>query len=323
MYPATTTGRNENAFNTITNESASADSALLTAAVSKTFQDHIRLLPEGRRSKTIQEMLEFIKKHYPGEILEFQKPFHKREVTLAENSSETGAVSISPMEKLVADHNCHELIANLNSMVEEFNTKLKHFIKYSQDSEISSYLREDASRRFSKQLEDFGKHINKRTNQDCERARADSGTVVKTQQKLDAWHNSVKVLSQGLLDPLLDNPEGPNHNSREKDKALSTLKDIQSLKHDIGKKDYFKIDSILRYLTTNAPRENICSRLSNLILTDFIGSGNLMVFQKTLQRLFDYYHFIPYEGPLGEITNDLYESIQIYAAMKKPTGFNY
>ncbi|MGI2026053.1 hypothetical protein [Endozoicomonas acroporae] len=328
MFPATTDYKFAPSTRTAqpathTAQPPSGSSALITAAVSQSFKTHIKSLPEEIRSKTIQEMLKFINDQFPEELPKFQQTLDKRGIALAENSSETVAVSISPMEKLVADHNCPELITDLNSMVEEFNTQLKHFIKYSEDSEISSYLRENASRRFSKQLEDFGKDIHKRTNQNCEIGRAESKVVVETQKKLDAWHNSVKTLTQGLLDPLLNNPEGPDHNSREKDEALSTLNDIQSLKQNVGKKDYFKIDGILRYLTTNAPRENICSRLSNLILTDFIGGGNLMIFQKTLQRLFDYYHFIPYEGPLSEITDELCESIQIYAAMKKPTGFDY
>ncbi|WP_422459977.1 hypothetical protein [Endozoicomonas sp. ALB115] len=328
MFPATTDYKFVPSTHTAqpathTAQPPSGSSALITAAVFQSFKTHITSLPEEIRSKTIQETLMFIHDQFPNELPKFQQTLDKRRVTLAESSSETGAVSISPMKKLVDDHNCPELITDLNSMVEEFNNNLKYFIKYSQDNEISSHLREDGSRRFSKQLEGFGKDIHKRTNQGCERVRADSKTVVKTKQKLDAWHNSVKILSQGLLDPLLDGPEGPDHNSREKDKALSTLHDIQRLKQNVGKNDYFKIDGILRYLTKKAPRENICSRLSNLILSDFIGSGNLMLFQKTLQRLFDYYHFIPFEGPLGEITDELCESIQIYAAMKKPTGFDY
>ncbi|WBA83269.1 hypothetical protein [Endozoicomonas sp. GU-1] len=321
MFPATTDYKF--ASSTHTAQPPSGSSALITAAVSQSFKAHITSLSEEIRSKTIQETLMFIHDQFPNELPKFQETLDKRRITLAENSSETGAVSIRPLEKLVADHNCPELITDLNSMVKEFNTHLKHFINYSEDSEISSYLREHSSRRFSKQLEDFGKDIHKRTNQNCEAGHADSKVVVETQRKLVAWHNSVKILIHGLLDPLFNNPEGPDHNSREKDKALATLHDIQSLKQDVGKNDYFKIDGILRYLTTKVPRENICSRLSDLILTDFIGSGNLKVFQKTLQRLFDYYHFIPFEGPLGEITDELCESIQIYAAMKKPTGFDY
>ncbi|MGO0306480.1 hypothetical protein ACTL6P_07680 [Endozoicomonas acroporae] len=289
----------------------------LALAVPQSYQNHVRSLPEDRRRETLQEMLWFIKEQFPEEMSAFfERSLENREVTHAENSSEPRVVSISPMEKLIAHHDCPELTAHLNSMVEEFNANLKHFISYSQNSELPSNMRERASKKFSKQLEDFGNDIHKMTSQDCESSRANRKVVAATQKKLAAWHNSVKILCQGLLDPFLDDPEGFNHNSTEKDKALSALSDIQSLKQDVGKKDYFKIDILLNYLAKGGLHNHVCSRLSDLILTDFIGSGNLIIFQKTLQRLFEYYQFIPYEGSLGEITNDLYDSIKLFATMK-------
>ncbi|MGO0306481.1 hypothetical protein ACTL6P_07685 [Endozoicomonas acroporae] len=329
MYPATTTGRNQYAS---TDHSASGSSALITFSVSQAFHKLVKTLESSdkvRCSETIQEMLWFINNEFPDVMLRFQeKSFSEREVTtLAENSSETRAVTISPMEKLIANHKSFDLITHLNSLVADFNIRLTVFTGHFHDSESCPSNREMNLNIFSSKLHDFGKDILKKTNRTCDiDTYHDSEACIElaeeTKRKLEAWHNSVKVLSEGLVDPLLDKSEGLDHNSSEKENAISHLKEIQKLQHEDGKKDYHKIDILLRYSANSAAlRETVRSRMSDCILKDFIGSDNLLVFLKTMQLLFDYYQFTPYNEPLGEIEKDLCDTIKKYAKMKKPVGY--
>ncbi|MBO9493018.1 hypothetical protein J7438_02785 [Thalassotalea sp. G20_0] len=318
MFPATTCTTDQSASSTA--QPTSDSSALLSAAFSKAFQRYVMTLSGMNEcSLTIQEMLKFINDHFPREMLNFQKSLEDRELTVAENSCETKAVTIHPMGKLLDKYECFELPENLNSLVKDFNFKLNHFKNNLQDSENPSELRKMNLLMFSTRLYDFGKDILKKTN--CLISRADKKNAEEIQWNLNTWHNSVKILSEGVLDPLLDETEGLNQNSIEKDNAISLLDEIQKLLQKHGKKDYYKIDILLRSLANGMFRETARSRLSGYILTDFIGSGDLVVFQKTMQLLFDYYQFTPYDGPLGEIGTDLCDTIKMYAAMKKPTGF--
>ncbi|WP_422448951.1 MULTISPECIES: hypothetical protein [unclassified Endozoicomonas] len=328
MYPATTTGRNQYASNIRTVQTVSDSSALVTVTVSQAFQNNVKALKmsdKGKCSEAIQGMLRFINNEFPDEMSSFQeKPFRERGVTtLAENSSETRAVTISPMEKLIANHKSFELITHLNSLVDDFNARLTAFTGYYHDSELPPSVRKRELNIFSPKLNDFGKDILKKTNGDCDTFYGGSEFAEETKRQLDAWHNSVKILIEGLVDPLLDKSEGLDHNSSEKENAIFLLKEIQKLQHEDGKKDYHKIDILLKYSSNStALRETFRSHMSDCILKDFIGSDNLLVFLKTMQLLFDYYQFTPHNEPLGEITKDFCDTIKKYAEMKKPAGYS-
>ncbi|MGI2026051.1 hypothetical protein [Endozoicomonas acroporae] len=322
MYPATTTGRNENVFNAITGESASGNTALLTAAVSKSFQNHIKSLPEGMRSKTIQEMLEFINKHFPDEILKFQKPFHERGITLADDSSETGAVSIHPMGKLLDKYECFELPEHLNSLVDNFNSELTLIKNIEEDTETSPFLKKRQMKRFSEPFVNFGRYILERSSPLCNPNNSGGSTysdctaaALKTKSNLESWHNSIKFLCEGVFDPLLAEPGSPDYNGRDKDKAIDLLKKMEVLMKTNEDIYYVKIDKTLGMIKRGIFRDKARSYLTGSILEHFIGSRNLVVFQKTMQMFFEYYQFTP-EPAFIEISPELNEIIKSYSEKK-------
>ncbi|MBO9482448.1 hypothetical protein [Salinisphaera sp. G21_0] len=314
-----TTGRNENALYTFANESGSDGSALLTDAVSKTFQDHIKLLPEGRRGKTIQEMLRFVNRNFPGEIVEFERSLRDRGVALAEDSSETGAVSIHPMGKLLDKYKCFELPEHLNSLVENFNSELTRLINIEEDTEAPPTLKKREMKRSSESMVNFGRYILEESSLLCNQKNCGGSTYSdcaaaarETKNNLESWHKSIKFLCDGVFDPLLAEPGSPDYNDSDKSKAIDLLKKMEVLMQTNENKYYVKIDKTLGLIKKGIFRDSARSYLTGSILEHFIGSRNLVVFQKTMQMLFEYYQFTP-EPAFIEILPKLNDIIKSYS----------
>ncbi|WP_422488829.1 hypothetical protein [Endozoicomonas sp. ALE010] len=314
-----TTGGNDNALYTFTNEPAPDGSGLLTDAVSETFQKHIKLLPEGRRGKTIQEMLRFVESNFPGEIVEFEKSMRDRGVALAEDSSDTGAVSIHPLGKLLDKYRCFELPEHLNSLVDNFNVELTRLINLEEDTEISPMLKKREMKRFSEPMVNFGKYILDQSSPLCNLKNWGGGTystcaaaALETKSNLESWYESIKFLCEGVFDPLLAEPGSPDYNNSDKGKAIDLLRKMEVLMQTNENKYYFKIDKTLSFIKQGMYRDNARSYLTGSILEQFIGSRNLLVFQKTMQMFFEYYQFTP-EPAFIEISPELNETIKSYS----------
>ncbi|MBO9493019.1 hypothetical protein J7438_02790 [Thalassotalea sp. G20_0] len=315
----TTTNTDQFASNTCT---AQPMSGKLTAAVSKTFQSHVMTLPdEKERSETLQKMLNFIKVHFPGEMSDFSRTsLDKRRMTPAENSSESMDVSIRPMRKLLDKYECSDLPEHLNSLVDSFNAELKRIKNIEENTEIIPSLKKRDMKRFSEAIVDFGRYIYKQSSPLCEADNRGGCTAsdcvtaaIKTKSNLESWHNAIKILCEGVFDPLFAELGSPDNNASEKVKAIELLNKMQQIMQTYEREDYFKIDRILNMIEQGVYRVKAQPYLSGLIFEDFFNIGDLIVFQETMQMLFDYYQFTP-ESALTKVPPKLNDIIKSYAS---------
>ncbi|WP_257284137.1 hypothetical protein [Endozoicomonas sp. SESOKO1] len=291
------------------------DSSEFAKGLFDNFKQQLNSLPGRECSEYIRNILTYVSTEFPDDMSEFQKALNERTLTLAENSSETRAVSINPMGKLLDKYECFELPDHLNSLVIGFNSRLTDFSKCLELSKSSPATRDYYLPDRTNSLGNFGKFIFCMHSRECD---VDNWSVCyddpvnranEAKNNLEAWHKSIKLLCEGILDPLLVDPFSSNYNAKSKEEAIKLLYQFEELLQTCEKNNYCRFRRLINLLDKGFYRQDAQSYFSELILKDFINSGNVLVFQKTLKLLFSYYQFTP-DAPFDEISTDLNDKIK-------------
>lgn len=157
-------------------------------------------------------------------------------------------------------------------------------------------------------LSELGKHILNKDNKECHPREHYGEEIIKrakkTQENLENWNKSIKILCDGICFKSADS----GHNAINIEKVKSFLESLGKLPLHKDKINHQRICAIGHFLEKGIYQPNSHYNLTNLILNDFIASGDVLVFKETMNLLFSFYDFTPYK-PFDEIPKSLNDTI--------------
>ncbi|WP_257265968.1 hypothetical protein [Endozoicomonas sp. ONNA2] len=261
------------------------------------FQSTVKSLPPRIRRNYIHDIMNQIGTKYHDDLSAFNNALNERRMRLADNSSETPAVLIHPLKKLMTDHQYFALPFELNELIEYFNGILTAVNDSLKDPENPDTPGSICLPYRVKALFDFMNCVSSETG------------AIKAGGDFKKWHSLVKLLCEGVLGQLLDNSASLDHKASEKKKGIDFLNELDE-KHKLYKgNECIRIHSLISFIGKGYYDKTASSHLSGLIFDSFIGSGDLAIFLDTLELLFKYYQFVP-EKPFIKFSTEQHELIK-------------
>ena len=239
---------------------APTSSTVLFAAVQAMFET----LPGRERIELSRSVNSYLKSKYPESSVagnEAAVPLYKRQVSALKE--------MNPMQKLMNAYQCHDLVLNLNSLVEHFNSQIDVLEQYQESECFADFFAQACS---------LGESISQKYNSVGD-------------ERLQLWQEAIEILCEGCIAQAFDETSTTTCNDCLKENVLQFLNELR----DISSGD--KIASCLNYLQYLV-REDLYNNessftFSGFVLGNFIASGDIVVFRNTLQALFSFHDFMP------------------------------
>ena len=199
------------------------------------------------------------------------------------------------IQVLMKESENFNLVFYLNEMIKEFNSQFKYFQQFN-SCEVF----------FAKKMCKLGSEINSATAKDNMGNEEPEKSIKRSQ-----WREAIKILCEGCINlKSIQTLSTAQWTAEDSNSKLNQLFDkLCLIKPDATGQIHF-----IKYtIKTNYYHNRCQENMSDLVLGQFIGNGNVKIFCDTLQALLDYYNFVP-ENALICLTPEQATSIQTLAA---------
>ena len=200
----------------------------------------------------------------------------------------------SPMLRLIAKKENHELIEQLNDMIKDITDTIGAV-----NSHINNPGKSFLDINYCQRLKVLGDEI-ARQKKNERPVYPNWGEI-----KLTNWSNALSIICEGCVVPIFDKSLDAQAQSEQRARLDKLLQKLEDLRPE-------KLDRItyLRYLLQQNyyPVDQPSGILTSLIMEDFISHDKFQTFLSTLNALFDCCQFVP-QNPLNPLSDKVLEAI--------------
>lgn len=264
----------------------------ISDAFANGFELTLSQLPTKEGERVAARVANYLKTNYniefPGD--EADTPLAKRRAVHVTGPSQ--------MLRLIAKKENHELIAQLNDMVDIICQNLT-FISASLDQTIHA----DSLAARCNLLKKLGNNISLIENKKSSYNRT---IFICGEEKCKTWHSALSIVCEGCIEPIFDKDLDAETQSEKRDRLHTLLDQLDKIRPDKQSRTQF-----LRYIVDNNYYDKHSSQasLSSLILGDFINHDDFNIFYSTLNLLFECCDFKP-KTPLNSLSDKVLEAIK-------------
>lgn len=256
----------------------------ISDALANGFQLTLSQLPTEAGERVAAQVANYLKTNYNIEF-----PCNGAGTPLAKRRA-VHVTGPSPMLRLIAKKENHELILQLNNMVKTITDMI-----VTANSLIKNPGKSHLIIPYSHRIKVLGEEI-ARQKKDTAPANPNWDRT-----NLIAWNNALSIICEGCVVPIFDKSLDAQAQSEQRAHLHKLLQKLEELRPE-------KLERIayFRYLV----RENYYPKngLTSLIMEDFISHDKFQTFLSTLNALFDCCQFVPH-NPLNPPSNELLELI--------------
>ncbi len=256
-------------------------------AVASGFERTLIGLPEEDGKATAVKVASFLRKRYH---LEFKEDEPEQGTTPLAKRQATNIPEPNPTLKLMVKTGNHDLVADLNNLVNSINTRIHFFNRtHSQyDESISGY--------HVQCLKLLGRDMKLNIEEDCKK-----------------WNTAICTLCEGCIEPIFDRSLNDTAKKEQLDRVKKLLDDLKSTAPDESNDiEFLKYTLEKKYYLSDS-----ATSFSKIILNNFIGNSDFQVVHATLSALFQFWQFNP-RKPLAAIPP---EALTLIKQPSKPSQF--
>ena len=260
----------------------------ISDALANGFELTLSQLPMEEGERVAARVANYLKTNYDIEF-----PCNVADTPLAKRRA-VHVTGPSPMLRLMARKENHELIEQLNDMIKHITDTI-----VAVNSHIKKPGNSHLAINFCQRLKVLGDEI-ARQKKNNRPLYPNWGGI-----KLINWNNALSIICEGCVVPIFDKSLDAQAQSEQRARLDELLQKLEELRPE-------KLDRItyLRYLLQQNyyPVDRPLGILTSLIMEDFICHDNFQTFLSTLNALFDCCQFVP-QNPLNPLSNELLELI--------------
>ena len=202
----------------------------------------------------------------------------------------------SPMLRLIAKKENHELIEQLNNMVDKM---------YYQIDQTTKILNQNSNLHMLPQtcglLRITGNNISLDKNK--KQVKGFPGYSLD-QKDCITWNNALSIVCEGCIEPIFDKALDGKAQSEQRDRLYTLLDKLEKIRPD----KHIRIECLRYLVMNNYYNMNSKQNFSSLIMEDFINHDDFNVFYSTLNLLFECCNFKP-KNPLNPLSDKVLEAI--------------
>lgn len=260
----------------------------ISDALANGFQLTLSQLPTEEGERVAARVANYLKTNYNIEF-----PRNVADTPLAKRRA-VHVTGPSPMLRLMAKKENHELIEQLNDMIKQITDTIDAF-----NSSINNPDKSYLAINFCQRLKILGDEIARQKKN--ERLVYPNWAEIK----LINWSNALSIICEGCVAPIFDKSLDAQAQSEQRDRLDKLLQKLEELRPEkLDRISYLKYLLQQNYYSVDKP----LGILTSLIMDDFISHDKFQTFLSTLNALFDCCQFVP-QNPLNPLSNELLELI--------------
>ena len=269
-------------------------------AVARGFELTLRGLPKKDGEAAAIKVANYLHENYHLECKKDEPeqcapPLAKRQVT--------NIPELNPILKLMVNTGNHELVADLNNLVNSINMRIGCFDQtHSQYGESISGTHVQCLKLLGGQI-----NLNNKTKNQLRKS------MNWPEEDCKKWNTAISTLCEGCIEPIFDSSLNDTAKKEQLDRVKKLLDDLKSTAPDKSE----NIELIEYTLKEKYYLPDSTSSFSKIILNNFIGNSDFQVVHATLNALFQFWQFNPRE-PLAAISP---EALTLIKQPPKPSQF--
>lgn len=262
----------------------------ISDALANGFELTLSQLPMEEGERVAARVANYLKTNYDIEF-----PCNVADTPLAKRRA-VQVTGPSPMLRLIAKKENHELIEQLNGMVDSI---YQHIVR------ITKTLNQNSNLHILPQTCGLLKIIGNNISLDKNIKQVEHYVGYSWNQKqCKTWNNALSIVCEGCIEPIFDKALDGKAQSEQRDRLYILLNELEKIRPE----KHIRIEHLRYLVENNYYIMNSTQNFSSLIMEDFINHDDFKVFYSTLNLLFECCNFKP-KNPLNPLSGEVLEAI--------------